>query len=71
MVRLKETHGRLDRWIRGFSRGSYALLVRLTAGLSSLAVSALLGSPGWVFAVMMFPSLSAFNYWFDPNSERS
>ena len=66
-----EAHKRLDRWIRGFSRGSYALPVGVTAGLSSLAVSALLGSPDWVFAVTMFVTLSAFNYWFDPNGERS
>ncbi|EMA63797.1 hypothetical protein [Halorubrum kocurii] len=70
MVRVPEAYRRLDRWIRGFSRGSYALLVGVTAGLSSLAVSALLGSPDWVFAVTMFVTLSAFNYWFDPNSER-
>ncbi|EMA64446.1 hypothetical protein [Halorubrum lipolyticum] len=63
----RRTYRRLDEWVSGFSRGGYALLVGVAAALSSFAVSLALGAPDYIFAVGIGLSLTAFNYWFDPN----
>jgi len=67
MGRLRKTYKRLDEWMLGFSRGGYALAVGVTAALSSLAVSLVLGDPNYVFAIGIGVTLTAFNYWSDPN----
>ena len=44
MVSLKRFYSRTDAWLRDLSRGPYAVFIGISAGLSMLAVSLLVGA---------------------------
>ena len=64
---LRYLHRKVDRWVRGLSRGTYAILSGGIAGFSVLVVSTALGDPDYIFAIVMALTLTVLYYWFYPN----
>ena len=58
---------KVDNWVRGLSRGIFAILSGVIAGFSVLIVSTVLGDPDYTFAILMSLTLTVLYYWFYPN----
>jgi hypothetical protein len=67
---IRQVYRRLDNWVRGFSRGTYAILTGTTAALGSLVVTFVLGTPNYAFPIGIGLTLTVLNYWSNPNQRK-
>ncbi|ELY80195.1 hypothetical protein [Natrinema gari] len=67
MVDIRAAYRRLDEWVGGFSRGTYAVFVACQSALGVLAVGAVLGEANYAFAMGFGGTKLVLTYLSDPN----